>query len=68
MVSPILAAVASFFIPGLGQYLGGQGVQKAIIFFVLLLVITAVLMFVGFPYLGIIYNIYAAYDAYTNAE
>lgn len=68
MVSPIIDAIASFFIPGLGQYLGGQGGKKAIIFFVIAIILSIIFTMVGFPYITLIFAIYAAYDAYTNAK
>ncbi|MDR3063559.1 MAG: hypothetical protein LBU40_05405 [Methanobrevibacter sp.] len=68
MVSPVVSAIASFFIPGLGQYLGGQGSKKAIIFFILAIIISMIFISVNFPYVYAIYAIYAAYDAYSNIK
>ena len=68
MVSPIVAAIASFFIPGLGQYLGGQGAKKAIIFFAIAVVVNGILAAIGLSFVYIVYAIFAAYDAYTNIE
>jgi len=59
-----LAAVLSFFIPGLGQIYNGQ-IGKGIIFIVLTFVFAAtIIVFIGFILLPLfwIYNIYDAYN------
>ncbi|KZX14651.1 hypothetical protein MBCUT_19940 [Methanobrevibacter cuticularis] len=68
MVSPVVGAIASFFIPGLGQYLGGQGGKKAIIFFVIAIILSTIFTLVGFSPVYLLYAIYAAYDAYSNIK
>ena len=71
MVNAILAAILSFFIPGLGQAVAGD-IKKGIIFFVICIVlaIIATLIFSHWiVYLiDIIYCLYAAYDAYQMAQ
>lgn len=72
MVNAILAAVLSFIIPGLGQAIAGD-IKKGIILFVIALVLGLVLQFIfGFGIIsgiiGIIYDLYAAYDAYQVAQ
>ncbi|MEA4957308.1 hypothetical protein SDC9_08387 [bioreactor metagenome] len=66
MANAILAAILSFFIPGLGQLYGGQGITKSIIFFIIAVILgiltTTVFSFIGI--ISLIYAIYAAYDAY----
>jgi TM2 domain. len=67
MVNPIIAAILSFIIPGLGQIIAGE-TKKGIIFFVIALVLGAlsgVIIFIGVIYF--IYAIYVAYDAYKLA-
>ncbi len=69
MVSQIVAAIASFIIPGLGQALAGD-IKKGAIYFVIAIIISAILIMLlgmGNPisYISIIYNIYTAYDAYN---
>lgn len=69
MVSQIVAAIASFIIPGLGQALAGD-IKKGAIYFVVAIIISAILIMLlgmGNPisYISIIYNIYTAYDAYN---
>ncbi len=72
MVNAILAAVLSFFIPGLGQALAGE-IKKGVIFFVIAIILGLIL---GFLFgtgiityiIAIIYDIYAAYDAYNTAQ
>lgn len=73
MVSAIIAAILSFFIPGLGQAINGE-VKKGIILFIISIVIGLLLGFIAgmtgiifISYLGILYSIYAAYDAYVTA-
>lgn len=69
MVNPILAAIASFIIPGLGQLLAGDA-KKGIIFFVIAVILGALNIYVSM-YIGIlslIFAIYAAYDAYQMAS
>ena len=72
MANAILAAILSFIIPGLGQAIAGD-IKKGIIFFVILLVIGAIIAFLlngaTWSYLiSLIYRIYAAYDAYQMAQ
>ena len=72
MVNAILAAILSFIIPGLGQAVAGD-IKKGIIFFVILLVIGAIIAFLlngaMWAYvISLIYRIYAAYDAYQMGE
>ena len=45
MVNAILAAVLSFFIPGLGQAVAGD-IKKGIIFFVIAIILAAIVSFV----------------------
>ena len=73
MANPIVAAIASFIIPGIGQIYAGA-VKKGILF----LIITAVFYTVGYYTDGIyliisvvvdiIYCLFAAYDAYKLAQ
>ncbi len=61
MVSQIVAAIASFIIPGLGQALAGD-IKKGAIYFVIAIIISAILIILlgmGNPisYISIIYNI-----------
>ena len=72
MVNAILAAVLSFFIPGLGQAVAGD-IKKGIIFFVIAIVLGLLLNFIfgqgTITYIiAVIYDIYAAYDAYKMAQ
>jgi len=68
MANAILAAILSFIIPGLGQLYGGQGIQKAVIFFVIALVLGLLtgMVFNLIWIISIVFAIYAAYDAYIN--
>lgn len=69
MVNAILAAIASFIIPGLGQLLAGDA-KKGIIFFVIALVLGALVSFVSsfISILSLVWALYAAYDAYQMAS
>lgn len=68
MVNPIIAAIASFIIPGLGQALAGD-LKKGIIFFAIALIMMILAMFVFKQWLVYIIDlaisVYAAYDAYA---
>ena len=65
MANEILAAILSFFIPGLGQAYAGD-IKKGVIFFVIAVVIAIISFFTAFllSFLSLIFAIYAAYDAY----
>lgn len=69
MANPILAAILSFFIPGLGQAYAGD-IKKGIIFFIIAIIIAIIVIFtVGLlGIISLIYSIYAAYDAYKLAQ
>ena len=71
MVNAILAAVLSFFIPGLGQAIAGD-IKKGIIFFVIAIILAAIVSFVFRSWIvniiGLLYSLYAAYDAYQMAQ
>ena len=65
MVNAILAAILSFFIPGLGQALAGD-VKKGIIFFVIAILLAIIVNFVFKSFfamiIDLIYSLYVAYD------
>lgn len=65
MANAILAAVLSFFIPGLGQAYAGD-IKKGVIFFIIAVILAVASFFTGFllSILSLIFAIYAAYDAY----
>ena len=71
MVNAILAAVLSFFIPGLGQAIAGD-IKKGIIFFAIAIVLAGIASlifrswFVGI--INLLYSLFAAYDAYQMAQ
>lgn len=72
MANPIIAAVLSLIISGLGQAYAGD-VKRGIMFFVIaivLAIILALLFGAGLItyIIAIIYNIYVAYDAYKIAQ
>ncbi|MBR0239045.1 MAG: hypothetical protein IJQ39_13200 [Thermoguttaceae bacterium] len=50
-VNKLICGIASLIIPGLGQLLGGR-VQSAIFWFLLILILGALLPYVIIPYLG----------------
>lgn len=68
-MNPILAAILSFIIPGLGQAIVGD-VKKGVIFFVIAIVLAIISFLTGFltSIVGLIFAIYAAYDAYKMAQ
>ncbi|MBR0059543.1 MAG: hypothetical protein IJP99_09465 [Methanobrevibacter sp.] len=67
MANGILAAILSFFIPGLGQAYAGD-IKKGVIFFIVAFIIVLLAMFVFrmwfISIISLIISIYAAYDAY----
>ena len=71
MVNAILAAVLSFFIPGLGQAVAGD-VKKGAIFFIGAIVIWIIATMIFRTWvvwlIDVIYAVYAAYDAYQMAQ
>ena len=72
MANAILAAILSFLIPGLGQAYAGD-IKKGVIFFVIAIVLGLILWFLfgtgTITYIvALIYDIYAAYDAYQLAQ
>lgn len=60
MVSPIVAAIISFFFPGIGQVVQGE-TKKGIIMFVAAIVISIILTYALGTIGNIIYLIYAVY-------
>ena len=63
----IIAAIISFFLPGIGQIIQGADVKKGIIMFIIAIVLSYLLMnFLGSlgNIIYLLYAIYAAYDAY----
>lgn len=65
--SPGLALIASFFIPGLGQFINGDGAKGAM--FLIVYVVSWVLIFVliGIPMVFITW-VWSMVDAYTSAK
>lgn len=70
MANPILAAILSFFIPGLGQFYCGN-LMKGIAFFVVAIILAAVVLMVFkawlYSIISLLFSLYAAYDAYNMA-
>lgn len=72
MANAILAAVLSLIISGLGQAYAGD-IKRGIMFFAIAIVLGIILgLLFGTSWptylIGIIYNIYVAYDAYKLAQ
>ena len=71
MANSIIAAILSFFIPGLGQVISGE-IGKGIMFFIVAVLLGIIVGFVLKNWLaGIInflYSLYVAYDAYQIAK
>ena len=72
MANAIVAAILSFLIPGLGQAYAGD-IKKGVIFFVIAIVLGCIIMYLlggaTWAYIiSLIYDIYAAYDAYQMAQ
>jgi TM2 domain-containing membrane protein YozV len=71
MANPILSAILSFIIPGLGQAINGN-VAKGIVLFVAALIVVALATLIfrsWFVYIiDLIIALYAAFDAYNMAQ
>lgn len=71
MVNAMLAAILSFFIPGLGQAIAGD-IKKGIIFFVVAIALGIIVKLVFkslfASIINILYSLYVAYDAYQMAQ
>lgn len=69
MVNPIVAAILSFILPGLGQILAGE-TKKGVIFIVIAIVLWALIIPTALlsSFISLIFSIYAAYDAYKLAQ
>jgi len=61
--SPILAAIGSFFIPGLGQVYNGEGMLKGLLYFIGI-IIGSFILFIP----GLIIWLYGVYNAYKVAK
>lgn len=71
MINPIIAAILSFLIPGLGQVLSGN-IIRGIIFFVIAILI-GIIATVIFQHwivwiIDFVYAVFAAYDAYNTTR
>ena len=67
MVSPIVAAIISFFLPGIGQIVQGE-TKKGAIMFVGAIIISCILLMLLVTIgqsIYLIYPFYTAYDAYN---
>ena len=67
MANPIIAAILSFIVPGLGQALSGE-ISKGIMYFIIAILLG---IFVGFivknwlaSIINFLYSLYVAYNAY----
>jgi TM2 domain-containing membrane protein YozV len=73
MINPRLAAIISFFLPGIGQIYAGQRMKGVVMFIFAIILYYLVIYYVSLGYLNIaivflIYGIFAAYDAYKGAK
>lgn len=68
MKNPGLAAVISFFFPGIGQFYNGQ-FGKGVVFLVADLINLLLILALGLGFVtGLIVAVIAAWDAYRSAE
>lgn len=67
MVSPIVAAIISFFLPGIGQIVQGETKKGAIMFVGAIIISYILVMLLGTigQIIYLIYPLYTAYDAYN---
>jgi TM2 domain-containing membrane protein YozV len=61
--NPLLAAIGSFFIPGLGQVYNGEGFLKGLLY-----IIGMIIGSIIFVLPGLVVWIYGIYNAYTVAQ
>jgi len=67
--NPILAAVLSFIIPGLGEIYLGKLMMGVILIILVIILTTAIFTITGYAWiLYIIVWLYAIYDSYTGAK
>ncbi|MBE6493881.1 MAG: hypothetical protein E7Z84_04640 [Methanosphaera stadtmanae] len=70
MPNPILAAILSLIIPGIGQFYSGDS-QKAIMMFVGFIILSVLVSIIFKDWISriitILYRLYTAYDAYQMA-
>lgn len=67
MASPLLAAILSFFIPGLGQFYTGQLIKAIVLFVAAVIFALLSTIIIGIPFY-IIVLVYSIVDAYTAAN
>ena len=73
MANPIVAAIASFFIPGIGQIYAGD-IKRGIMFLIVAIIFYAIGHFTTGIYhtvsvvVDLIYGLFVAYDAYKLAQ
>ena len=71
MANKYLAAILSFFIPGLGQAYAGD-IKKGIIYFVVTVIVFTIISYIFIDWfyyvVEVLYSIYVAYDAYLMAK
>lgn len=72
MVNPLVAAIASLIIPGLGQALAGELVRGIVAFVavatIVALMFVSVVLIVAVPFVEPLLHIIVAYDAYKLAD
>ncbi len=61
--SPLIAAICSFFIPGLGQVYNGEGILKGLLFYIGTIIGSLILVIPGLAIW-----LYGIYNAYTVAQ
>lgn len=67
MASPLVAAVLSFFIPGLGQFYTGQLIKAVLLFVAAVIFGILSTILIGIPFYIIVW-IYSMVDAYNEAK
>lgn len=67
MASPLVAAVLSFFIPGLGQFYTGQLIKAVLLFLAAVIFALLSTILIGIPFYIIVW-IYSMVDAYNAAD
>ena len=65
MINPIIAAIISFFLPGIGEAIQGEQQKGGMMFLIAVIIWCLIALFGNFIYgIAFIYSLYAAYDTY----
>lgn len=65
MINPLIAAIISFFLPGIGEVIQGKQQRGGMMFLIAIIIWCLIVLFGNYIYgIAFIYSLYAAYDTY----